>query len=322
MQNKSAQKPNRLMKKASQLLAKKPAKNKPQTPLKTPVKNPVKTLAKATGKTESAPDSTATSAMGKTPAFGRGAHQNKNTRPKRNHKKPEEVFSFADADDRVYDVFRNHDFGDYPHEQRHELVKFYQVLMTNQKVQNFTRLITIREVAIKHFIDCLMVPRLIKLEFPLLDMGTGPGFPGIPLKIHLPEDRIILAEGVQKRVEFLKSVRDDLKLKNLDIIGRYVNEDFVYPVQSVITRAVESAEASISNVMACLNVGGSLVLMKGPNCQHEVEPALAKWGNYVRLEKNTAYTLPKTSHERTLLVFRKFKAAPVVHQPQAQEDSF
>ncbi len=233
---------------------------------------------------------------------------NRTSRP--NHKKPVEEYSFAEADDRVYDVFRNHDFGDYPHEQRHELVRFYMLLMKNQKSQNFTRLITLREVAIKHFIDCLMVPRLINLEFPLLDMGTGPGFPGIPLKVHLPEQRIILAEGVQKRVEFLKLVRDELKLKNLDIIGRYVNEDFVYPVQSIITRAVESAEASIANVMMCLNVGGSLVLMKGPNCQKEVAPAIDKWGEYFRLEKNTAYTLPKTSHERTLLVFRKYKAAP------------
>jgi len=224
------------------------------------------------------------------------------------HKKPQEEYSFAEADDRVYDIFRNHDFGDYPHSQRHELVKFYQLLMQNQKSQNFTRLTTLREVAIKHFIDCLMITRLTKLEFPLLDMGTGPGFPGIPLKIHFPDDRLILAEGVQKRVEFLKLVRDELKLTSLDIIGRYVNEEFSYPVQSVITRAVESAEASIANVMVCLNLGGSLVLMKGPNCQHEIEPALKRWGEYFRLEKNTAYTLPKTSHERTLLVFRKYKS--------------
>ncbi len=227
-----------------------------------------------------------------------------------NHKKPQEDFSFAEADDRVYDVFRNHDFGDYPHEQRHALVRFYMLLMQNQKSQNFTRLITLREVAIKHFIDCLMIPRLTNLEYPLLDMGTGPGFPGIPLKIHLPDQRIILAEGVQKRVDFLKLVRDELKLANLDIIGRYVNDAFAYPVQSVITRAVESAESSIANVRMCLNVGGSLVLMKGPNCQHEIAPAIEKWGQYFRLEKNTPYILPKTSHERTLLVFRKFKAAP------------
>jgi 16S rRNA (guanine527-N7)-methyltransferase len=321
MQNKT---PNKLSKKSSQLLAKKPAKNKLQTNFKNAEKSapdkPASIAKTSEAKTpaKKSPLTAATSTQ--KPSFGRGPNKPQNMRPRSHHKKPEEVFSFADADDRVYDVFRNHDFGDYPHDQRHELVKFYQLLMTNQKVQNFTRLITLREVAIKHFIDCLMVPRLIKLEFPLLDMGTGPGFPGIPLKIHLPEDRIILAEGVQKRVEFLKSVRDHLNLKNLDIIGRYVNEDFVYPVQSVITRAVESAEASITNVMACLNVGGSLVLMKGPNCQHEIEPALAKWGKFVRLEKNTSYTLPKTSHERTLLVFRKFKAAPVVHQPQSQED--
>jgi hypothetical protein len=89
--------------------------------------------------------------------------------------------------------------------------------MENQEKENFTRLLKLNDIGIKHFIDCLIVTELTKLKFPLIDVGTGPGFPGIPLKILYPSERIILAEGVQRRVEFLK----DVLLKESFIKGQY-----------------------------------------------------------------------------------------------------
>lgn len=227
------------------------------------------------------------------------------------HRKPQESFNFNEADDRIYDIFRNHDFGDYPHEKRQTLTRFYQLLMENQAEQNFTRLLTLRDVAIKHFIDSVIVANLTQLQFPLLDVGTGPGFPGIPLKIHFPEEKIILAEGVQKRVEFLKSVRERLNLKNLDIIGRNVNLEFFYPVQGVITRAVEDARNTLGNVVNCVQTGGRVYLMKGPNCGPEIKMALDAWGEYFSLDQDISYSLPKTPHERRLLVFKKLKPHPL-----------
>ena len=180
--------------------------------------------------------------------------------------------------------------------------------MENQQKQNFTRLVSLKDIAIKHFIDCMMVNKLIPLRFPLLDMVTGPGFPGIPLKILVgPEKKIILAEGVQKRVNFLKMVREELDLQNLDIIGRNVNSDFQYPVEGVITRAVEDTRNTLGNVIGCLQVGGCVYLMKGPNVDPEIEVALKHWGDYYQLEKDKSYTLPNTPHDRRLLVFRKTK---------------
>ncbi len=180
--------------------------------------------------------------------------------------------------------------------------------MENQKRENFTRLTSLKDVGIKHFFVSMIVNKQTPLKFPLLDMGTGPGFPGIPLKILLgPEKKIILAEGVQKRVEFLKKVRDELKLVNLDIIGRNVTPDFVYPVGGVITRAVEDARNTLANVYNCLPEGGCVYLMKGPNVDPEIKMALDEWGDRYKLEKNKAYILPNTTHERRLLVFRKIK---------------
>ena len=225
------------------------------------------------------------------------------------HRKPQRVFKFNEADDRLLDIFTNHGFEDkVDHPTRHQFVKFYQLLMENQQKQNFTRLVSLKDIAIKHFIDCMMVNKLIPLRFPLLDMGTGPGFPGIPLKILVgPEKKIILAEGVQKRVNFLKMVREELDLQNLDIIGRNVNSDFQYPVEGVITRAVEDTRNTLGNVIGCLQVGGCVYLMKGPNVDPEIEVALKHWGDYYQLEKDKSYTLPNTPHDRRLLVFRKTK---------------
>lgn len=223
------------------------------------------------------------------------------------HKKPTRIFKENEAFDRLKDLFTNHGFEtkmDIP--TINLFAKFYCLLMENQKKENMTRLVSIRDVGIKHFVDSLMIDRLTPLKFPLLDMGTGPGFPGIPLKIYLgQEKKIILAEGVQKRVNFLKTVRDELKLENLEIIGRNVGSDFHYPVQGVITRAVEDARNTLGNVMNCLQIGGCVYLMKGPNVDPEIEAALKVWGDYYQLEKDKAYSLPNTPHDRRLIVFRK-----------------
>lgn len=223
------------------------------------------------------------------------------------HRKIEKVFDFQEANDRIYDIFNHHGFADFPHDQRLKLTEFYQVLMQAQTHRNFTRLTKLRDVAIKHFIDSLMVMRLTKLQFPLLDMGTGPGFPGVPLKIALPNERILLAEGVQNRVAFLKEVREKLELEGLDIIGRNVTQEFEYPVQGVITRAVEDIGNTLKNVAVCLQTGGCVYLMKGPNVDPEIAPAEKEWGEYYELIQDEAYNLPETPHERRLLVYKKLK---------------
>jgi 16S rRNA (guanine527-N7)-methyltransferase len=223
------------------------------------------------------------------------------------HRKPEQIYSFKDADDRLYDVFRNHGFGDFPHELRHRFVEFYQLLMKHQQRDNVTRLLSLRDVGIKHFIDSLMVPRLVTLAFPLLDVGTGPGFPGIPLKFMYPKEPILLAEGVKKRVDFLKTVRDKMKLEELQIIGRNIDSTFEYPVKGVITRALEPVIKTLNSVSNSVEIGGSVYLMKGPNVDAEIKKAEELKSIYV-LKEDHAYKLPSTPHERRLLVYRKISS--------------
>lgn len=225
------------------------------------------------------------------------------------HRKPESIFPIEEANDRLRDLFEQQGLS-VSHAQRRKLAQFYVLLMEEQTRQNFTRLLTLREVGIKHFMDCSLVPVILAnhqqhLKFPLLDMGTGPGFPGVPLKILFPTERILLAEGVQKRVEFLKTVRDQLELTPLDIIGKNVTPEFVYPVASVITRAVEDVQNTLGNVINCLRPGGEVVLMKGPQVDPELRAALSKWKDHYKLKLDAPYQIGKTSHRRRLLVFEK-----------------
>ena len=223
--------------------------------------------------------------------------------------KPLRVFKFPEASDRLEDLFYNHGFGEKISKAKRELfVQFYILLMNNRKKENFTRLVSLRDVAIKHFIDSMMVEKLTPLAFPLLDMGTGAGFPGIPLKIILgPEKKIILSEAVHRRVNFLKKVRQDLGFEELDIIGRKIDKNFTYPVRGIITRAVEKISDTLNRVVNCLETGGCVYFMKGPNVKPELERALETWSDCYELEKYKDYDLPNTPQKRTLVVFRKTK---------------
>ncbi len=224
------------------------------------------------------------------------------------HKKPETIYSVNEANDRLLDIFRNHDFK-CSHEERMKLAHFYRLLLENQEHKNFTRLLKIKDIAIKHFIDCLILTEICELKFPLIDVGTGPGFPGIPLKIRFPKEKILLGEGVQKRVEFLKHVREQMKLENLDIIGRNINPHFVYPVNGVITRAVEDVTNTLKNTINCLQLGGHVYFMKGPGVDPEIEKAQNEMSEFFKLHKDISYDLPKTENHRRLVIFEKIKHA-------------
>ncbi|MBV2169979.1 MAG: 16S rRNA (guanine(527)-N(7))-methyltransferase RsmG [Bdellovibrio sp.] len=235
------------------------------------------------------------------------------------HKKPELIYELNEANDRLADVFRNHGFDLVNHQQRMQLAQFYRLLMLNQEKENFTRLLKLRDIAIKHFIDSIIITQYTKLQFPLLDVGTGPGFPGIPLKIMFPEEKILLGEGVQRRVEFLKHVRSEMKLKNLDILGRNINEHCVYPVKGAITRAVEDIGNTLGNVINCVQVGGRVYFMKGPGVDPEIKAAKENWSEYYKLVEDVAYTLPQTPHERRLVVYEKIKPRPLPEEDEGED---
>lgn len=235
------------------------------------------------------------------------------------HRMPEKIYSFSEADNRLYDIFRHHGFEDFPHDKRKRLVEFYLLLMNHQLTDNVTRLVKFRDIAIKHFIDSLMVKDLVKLEFPLLDVGTGPGFPGIPLKIMYPDKKIVLAEGVRRRVDFLKAVREEMKLENLDIVGRKIDETFQLPMKGVITRAFADIPDTLRGISQCLAIGGKIYFMKGPGVDPELKRAVQEWDKFFRLVEDHDYEIPNSPNKRRLVVFEKI-ATPIFEMSPEEDD--
>lgn len=235
------------------------------------------------------------------------------------HRKPETVFELEEASDRLSDLFSRHGANWITHEQVRLFAQFYRLLMTNQLSENFTRLTTLREIGLKHFVDSMIVPEILSqngIAFPstLMDVGTGPGFPGIPLALVRPKTHFLLAEGVQRRVEFLKRAREELKLTRpeyqIDILGRNINRECFYPVNGVITRAVEEAVNTLDNCVHCLQNGALAILMKGPNCDPELEHfEKSDIKAYFVLKADIAYSIPSTPHNRRLLIFQKTASA-------------
>lgn len=186
------------------------------------------------------------------------------------------------------------------------LTRFHAYLIDRNRKLNLTRIWNLEEMVVKHYVDCLIITRFVKeIPGPLLDIGTGGGFPGIPLKILLPDLHVILGEGVRKRVNFLSDTRAELGLEKLDVIGRNIDKDFEYPVNSVITRAVEPMQETLRRVQNCLLQGGIAMFMKGPAVGPEKEEVNKKFAGFYEEVADHAYTLPKTDYKRRLVVYRK-----------------
>ena len=188
------------------------------------------------------------------------------------------------------------------------LTRFHRFLLEKNRRLNLTRIHNLEDVVLKHYVDCFLVDRMVELPSPLLDLGTGGGFPGVPLKIIRPDLHVILAEGVGKRVRFLKDARDHLGLEGLDVIGRNIDREFFYPVQGVITRAVELVPNTLGRMRNSLQAGGLAIFMKGPNADEEIVRARKRYADEYELERDLPYTLPRSPHRRRLLVYRRVRA--------------
>jgi len=184
------------------------------------------------------------------------------------------------------------------------LWKFHRLLRKRNDELNLTRIRGFENMALKHYVDSLLVRKYMTLPSPLLDLGTGAGFPGIPLKIFSPSLHIILGEKRDNRVEFLKEARDYLEL-DLEIYPHGVNHTFDLPVQGVITRAVEVVGSTLHRCQKFLPPQGKVIFMKGPGANQELDMAIEKYKSIYILRQNTDYDIPHTSHHRKLVVFEK-----------------
>ena len=150
--------------------------------------------------------------------------------------------------------------------------------------------------------------KFIALPKKLLDIGTGAGFPGIPLKIVRPDVEVILAEHRPKRVAFLKAVVKELGLTKIGIFPRKVTpESFHAEVDGVITRAVEDMAKTLIRIERFLLPGGLAIFLKGPTANEECEVVAEdpELKDLYRLHLDQRYELPILNHERRLIVYER-----------------
>lgn len=183
--------------------------------------------------------------------------------------------------------------------------KFHGLLRKHTARLDLTRLHGFETIVVKHYADCALVAGMVDLPSPLLDLGTGPGFPGIPLAILRPETRFILADTRSKRIEFLEEVVRELGLRNVEIYGHKVLPDWGREVRGVITRAVASIPDTLGRVERILAAGGRAIFMKGPEADAELEEAARRFEGRYRLLEDRAYRIPETPHERRLIVYER-----------------
>lgn len=159
---------------------------------------------------------------------------------------------------------------------------YYDMLIDRNKVMNLTAITEFDEVMDKHFLDSVYLFRSIELkaDYKLIDIGTGAGFPGIPLKIVFPELKITLLDSLNKRVGFLNDVIAELNLNEIEAIhGRAedIARDKLYRASYdiAVSRAVANLSTLSEYCLPFVKIGGKFVSYKSGDCADEVDNAKA-----------------------------------------------
>ena len=199
-----------------------------------------------------------------------------------------------------------------------QIEKFYNymnlLLEWNEKI-NLTAIIEPKEVILKHFVDSLTIAKYIKENEKLIDVGTGAGFPGIPLSIVKENTDIVLLDSLNKRINFLEEIKQNLKLKNITTIhgraeefGKNKKEREIYDIAT--SRAVAPLNILLEYLLPLVKVGGKAICMKGSNIEEieNAKNALEILGG--KIEKIEEITLPNSDIKRNIIIVKKVKNTP------------
>mgnify|MGYP004639935741 FL=1 len=201
---------------------------------------------------------------------------------------------------------------------KEQIEKYYNymnlLLEWNEKI-NLTAIIEPREIILKHFVDSLTIAKYIKDDEKLIDVGTGAGFPGIPLSIVKENTDIVLLDSLNKRINFLEEIKQNLKLKNITTIhgraeefGKNKKEREIYDIAT--SRAVAPLNILLEYLLPLVKVGGKAICMKGSNIEEieNAKNALEILGG--KIEKIEEITLPNSDIKRNIIIVKKVKNTP------------
>lgn len=203
--------------------------------------------------------------------------------------------------------------------EKDQIEQFYNymnlLLEWNEKI-NLTAITEPKEVIIKHFVDSLTISKYISKGATLVDMGTGAGFPGIPLKIYRKDIKITLVDSLNKRIKFLDEVIEKLNLKEIETIHARAEEfgrnlKYREKFDIATSRAVANLATLSEYLIPIVKVNGNCICMKGPDIEEELEngkKAIKILGG--KISKVDKFELPNTDIRRTILIVDKVEKTP------------
>ncbi len=203
-------------------------------------------------------------------------------------------------------------------EQKQQFIAFYEYLVEKNKVMNLTGITEFQEGMVKHFLDSLACVKAVDMKkvTTVMDIGTGAGFPGVPLKIAFPHLEACLLDSLKKRVNFLEETFALLKLQNITAIhGRAEefakNKSYRETYDLCVSRAVSNLATLSEYCLPYVKVGGKFISYKSGTVQEEAEQAekaVRILGG--KIQDVVYFNLPDSEIQRSLVVIEKIKPTP------------
>ena len=204
----------------------------------------------------------------------------------------------------------------FTEEQLQKFYKYMNLLIEWNKKINLTAIVEPKEIILKHFIDSLTIIKYIELNKSVIDIGTGAGFPGIPIKIMREDLDITLLDSLNKRIHFLNEVIQKLELKNITAVHARIeeyakNKQYRETFDIATSRAVANMTTLSEYMLPMVALEGKAICMKGS----EISDEISKSKNSIKvlggeIAKIEEFTLPKSDNKRNLILIKKERQTP------------